>query len=1234
LCIGGAGVARGYLNRPELTAEKFKLFYRTGDLGKWLADGNIEFLGRMDHQVKIRGFRFELGEMENRLLKYESLNEAVVIAREDNAGGNYLCAYYVAGEKLEAGDLRSYLSTFLPDHAMPSYFVQIDNFPLTSSGKIHRQALPEPQVTGVDVYIAPATAIEKELAKLWSEVLEVNESAIGRDSNFFQIGGHSLKAIILTAKIEKEFQVKIPLAVMFQSSTLRELATHIAGITLKTRFESIEPVEKKEYYALSSAQKRLYFLQQMDLNSTSYNMPYVFPIGKELDPERLETALKQLLARHESLRSSFETLDNVPFQRVCDAGGTGFSMDRYEAVDNAEAEEIVTGYTRPFDLSQAPLFRSGIIKLPGGDFIWLADIHHIVSDGTSMGVLTRDFLSLYSGEPLPEIGTRYVDFSEWQNRLFETGVIRAQESYWLELYSGEIPRLRMPLDHKRPDVFTFAGSNYRFSVAPVETAAFRDLGVRSGSTLYMNVLAVLNTLFYKYTGQTDIIIGTGIAGRPHVDLQQLIGMFVNTLAMRNYPRGERSYEEFLKEVTGNSISAFENQAVQFEELVDKLDLERDAGRNPLFDIMMVVQNFQGPGQGVSAGKNNPQFETLPAADENLPVIRRQNTTSKFDMTFYVMESGKDVSIDIEYYSAVFSSETIARFAHHFKRVIANVINSPATRLDDMELLAPEDRQVLLEQFNDNQTAYPRDKSIGQLFAEQVERTPDRVSVVFGEEGLTYRALDHRSGQLADYLRHETGLKLHQPVALLLDRSIDMIISILGVLKGGGAYVPLSPSFPEERTRTMIDDSRAPVLIGTKRYIKTLNRLQWECKTIGTFLCIDSGDVFSEDEMEQSPLMDRKLWEYVGETAADEITGGGWNSSYTGDPIPKEEMDEYGDNVLEKVKPLLHKEMRVLEIGAATGITMYRIAPHVGFYYGTDLSSAIVEKNNRRIREEGHANIKFSRLAAHELHQLEETGFDLVIVNSVIQCFNGHNYFRKVIRKALDLMKPLGYLFFGDIIDQEKKEDLIAGLTRFKQTHRDEGYKTKTDWSEELFISREFLEDLAWDHPEIHDMEFSGKIHTIENELTQFRYDALIRIDKEDTRTGGNRPRHRKQHDLRMTDRFDNLGLNTGQGSDSLAYIIYTSGSTGMPKGTLTTHYNVTRVVKDTNYIDLGPDDRVLQLSDYAFDGSVFDIYGALLNGSALVPVKREELLEMEKLARLLKREKISVFFTTTALFNT
>jgi amino acid adenylation domain-containing protein/thioester reductase-like protein len=1278
LYVGGDGVARGYLNDPELTAEKFCLrrpggtlfvktappgpprknfslfsphspyspyspIYRTGDLARWLQDGNIQFLGRIDHQVKIRGIRVELGEIENHLLKYTGIREAVVAAKKEE-----LCAYIVPDNQLALPTLRDYLAKRLPAYMIPSYFVQLKEIPLTPNGKVDSKALPAPAITPGSQYAAPGNQIEKKLVKIWTEVLDRTSSTkIGIDDNFFELGGHSLRGTTLISSIHKVLNAKVSLSQLFKAPTIRKLSQYITT-TLENKYTAVEPVEKKEYYSLSSAQKRMYFLQQMDETSTSYNMPLVLPLGKNIEINKLEPTIKQLIAQHESLRTSFIKVKEIPVQRVHDEVEFEIEYNQVEVEDEEgtrglaplseePAAALISSFIRPFDLSRSPLIRSGIIKHPDEYYTWIVDTHHIISDGTSHTILIENFLSLYNDKPLEPLKLQYKDFSQWQDHLFESGIIKVQEDYWLNLYpdAKEIPKLSLVNDYKRPDIFTFAGDNYSFILEREDAVKFKALGSRNGGTLYMNILAALNALFYRYSGQTDIIIGTGIAGRPHADLFRIIGMFVNTLAMRNHPQGEKSYESFLKDVINNSINAFENQDLQFESLIDKLDLERDASRNPLFDMMMVVQNFRPVRE---SGAKMPAQVQRTQKNEKLHYIEYTNKTSKFDMTFFVYDENDNVYIDVEYYTAIFKRETMARLSQHLQELIKQVISNPGIKLKDIDILTRQEKQQLLYRFNDTGTDYPKESTIGELFEKQTGKTPDHTAVIFGEEHVTYRVLDERSNQAANYLYDAHRVVPDQPVGMLMARCTLMITALVGILKAGGAYVPISPSFPEERIKHMIDDANIKILMSQKQYIKTLNRLQWECKGLEAFLCMDSNNAYFEDELQESQLMSRKLWEYVGETASDEITGGGWNSSYTGNPIPKKEMDEYGDNILKKLQPLLHPQMRVLEIGCASGISMYRIAPLVGLYYGTDLSNTIIEKNKKRIKKQGHKNIKLTRLTAHEIHQLDETGFDLVVINSVIQCFNGHNYLRKVLRKAINLLGSTGYLFIGDIMDQELKEDLTADMVTFKKTNRNKNYKTKTDWSEELFISRTFLEDLAWDYPAIQDMKFSNKIYTIENELTKFRYDALIYIDKTSSKTPSPKrkktPKHKHQHDLSILGKYGPGKVTARVKPGNTAYIIYTSGSSGIPKGTLTTHYSITRLVKNTNYIDFQPGDRILQLSDYAFDGSTFDIYGALLNGLPLVMVERQNLLEIETLCSLIKRERITVFFVTTALFNT
>jgi cyclopropane fatty-acyl-phospholipid synthase-like methyltransferase len=452
----------------------------------------------------------------------------------------------------------------------------------------------------------------------------------------------------------------------------------------------------------------------------------------------------------------------------------------------------------------------------------------------------------------------------------------------------------------------------------------------------------------------------------------------------------------------------------------------------------------------------------------------------------------------------------------------------------------------------------------------------------------------------------------------MDSSLDLIAGILGVLKTGAAYLPVDPFLPEERIKNIIDDSRIKILLSQKRFIRTLNRLQWECKSFHTYLCLDTADIFAEQEREKSNLMDKELWEYVGKRAADDIEAGGWLSSYTGKPLSAAEMDEYGGNALQKLLPLLHPRMRVLEIGCASGLTMYRAAPHVGYYLGTDLSGTIIEKNRERVKQEGHQNIALQCLAAHEIDILkqQEEPFDLVIMNSVIQTFHGHNYFRQVVQKSIGLLGDNGYLFIGDIMDQDLKEDLIRDLIRFQRAGRgkDNHYKTKTDFSRELFISREFFRDLAVDMPVMRGVEFSSKIHTIENELTKFRYDVLIGIDKNSRAGKRSQLKHKYQEDLRVLAGFAAEPAAARATPGNLAYVIYTSGSTGRPRGVMVEHGSLVNLCWWHNrQFSVTSSDRATKYAGLGFDASVWEIFPYLIAGAGLYIIDDRIKLEIEKL---------------------
>ncbi len=908
LYIGGTGVAGGYLNNPELTAEKFivpsatrnpfindlekrvkktifssvpgKLressghksvrremarsaflgwgcqppthhspIYRTGDLVRWLPEGDVEFLGRIDHQVKIRGFRIELGEIEGRLLEYDYTKEAAVIDRKGENRDTYLCAYIVPDAGFNAGGgikaLKEFLKEALPDYMIPSAFVILERMPLSSNQKIDRKALPRPvRGTGEGGYAPPRNRTEETLAVIWSEVLGIEKTRIGIDGNFFELGGHSLKATALTGKIYKTLEVRIPLVEIFKTPTIRELARYIE-VASKERYLAIDPVEKREYYPLSPAQMRLYLLYRIDPQSTGYNISNAMSIEGDIREEGLEEVFKQLIRRHESFRTSFREVEEEPVQVIHDE--VSFAIEYYDiATEGTERknyksqitnqavlrqtrpeeiagspgapisapkdgtkcllrvpaprawplEAIIKSFIRPFDLTKVPLLRVGIVQLPGfgsrapGHFFLLVDMHHIIADGTSTGVLIDDFTAFYYGEELSPLVIQYKDFAWWQTGKTQKEMLEAREKYWLNIFDKDTPVLDMPLDFPRPVLQDFTGKTAAFTLGEAETAKLNALAVEQGATLFMVLLAVFNVMLAKLSGQEEIVVGTPVAGRRHVQLEKTIGMFINTLAIRSYLPGWKSFKGFLKEVKESALAAFENQDYPFEELVEKIEIKRDTGRNPLFDVMFVMQNIGLPavGRGITAG------------DLKFKTVEYEYGISKFDMTFVSRETGEDgkaLEFTVEYGSRLYKPETIQRYTGYFKRVAAVVTEMPDIEISALEIIPAEEKRKLVLEFNSLDPGFPTDRTLHGLFARQVEQGPHRMALVGGSEArvplsavvsLTYEEVDRESGRLAHELS-ERGVKPGAIVGLQVNRSVEMIIGILGILKAGAAYMP-------------------------------------------------------------------------------------------------------------------------------------------------------------------------------------------------------------------------------------------------------------------------------------------------------------------------------------------------------------------------------------------------------------------------------------------------------------
>ncbi|CAM4460582.1 non-ribosomal peptide synthetase [Paenibacillus tarimensis] len=806
LCIAGEGLARGYLNMDELTAARFvdnpfvpgERMYRSGDIARWLPDGNIEYIGRVDRQVKIRGYRIELGEIESAFYQIQEVKQAVVNAQTELNGDTALCAYFTASARLPVHQIRVSLSNSLPDYMIPSTIIQLESMPLSPSGKIDlsAQQRPERPPQGVTGATAPASPQHLKLSRIWEEVLGLGQISV--TDHFFEIGGHSLKASRLITCIHRDFNVLLTVKDIFEHPIFRDM---LGCIEQKNADEyvSIPAVSEKAYYPVSSSQKRMYILDQLSGSNRAYNMPLVMSFEGRIDEERLEQSLQAIVGRHESFRTSFEVVEGELVQIIHDK--VDFTMD-HERAEEEQTADIIQAFIQPFELDAAPLFRAKLVALTTGKHVLLMDMHHIISDGVSMNVFMREWAMLYKGELLAPLRIQYKDYTYWEYSQLLQDKLDNQKTYWLEAFSGELPVLQLPTDYIRPREQCFDGGFVNFVLSEDQTAGLKRLAGQTHTTLYMILLAVYNVLLARYSGQSDIIVGSLSAGRQHTDLESIIGLFIRTLAMRNYPQRDKSFKAFLQEVKETSIGAFENQDFPVEELIHQVVTNHDPSRNKLFDAMFIYQNMMEPVEG----SLNVYFDDCKV--ESFEMI---DLVSRYDLTLEALEQDGEVHCELIYAAALFKPETIERMAKHFIQLVDGIIEAPDKAIGCLEMVTEEEKRILLEEFNNKTIEYPTDTMIHQMFEDQVERTPEHIAVVFGENTLTYHELNVRANQLARKLQ-ANGVKQGQPVGIIVERSVEMVISLLAVLKAGGAYVPIDPEYPYERIHYMLEDSACSILL--------------------------------------------------------------------------------------------------------------------------------------------------------------------------------------------------------------------------------------------------------------------------------------------------------------------------------------------------------------------------------------------------------------------------------------
>jgi amino acid adenylation domain-containing protein len=839
--VGGAGVTKGYLNRPELTKERFisspfekdevipptplnkggnepSKLYKTGDLARYLPDGKIEYLGRIDNQVKLRGFRIELGEIEALLNQNEAVQSSCVIVREDNLGDKRLVAYVVPQPEinLTINEIRQFLRAKLPDYMVPTAFVLLDTFPLTPNGKIDRRALPVPDLQSQGEYIAPRNPIEEKMAQIWAEVLKLKRVSI--EDNFFELGGHSLLATQVISRLQETFEIVLPLRYLFESPTIAQLSAVIlkelqTGLGLK--LPSIVPVNREDDIPLSWAQERLWFVNQLEGESGAYTIDLTMRLRGNLNIKALEKAFQAIIQRHEPLRTQFKLKDNKPIQAI-DSNVT-FTLPVVNLQNLSHSEQqvknlLLAAASEPFDLESGSILRVKLWQVKTEEYVLLLAIHHIAADGWSIGVLV-DELSVYyrsfctgTKADLPDLSIQYADFALWQRQWLTNEVLDRQLSYWKQQLTG-IPLLhQLPTDRPRPAIQSFRGGTERLQLDSQLTQQLKKLSQESGSTLFMTLLAGFAVLLSRYSQQTDVVIGSPIANRNRTEIEGLIGFFVNSLVLRFDLSQDPTFEDFLAQVRQTTQDAYDHQDLPFEMLVEKLQIERHLDRNPLTQIVFALQN-------------------APSSPWDLPGVNIEEIPSGFDsvrvdLEVYLWDAPEGLGGFCSYNRDLFDAETIVRMMNHFKTLLAAIVENPRQSVASLPLLTPEEEYQLLEVWNETKADYSYNKCIHQLIEEQAARTPDGVAVVFENQQLTYAELNSRANQLAHYLR-SLGVETEVIVGLCVERSLDMIVALIAILKAGAAYLPLDPEYPQERLQFMLEDSQVPLLLTQSSLIDKL-----------------------------------------------------------------------------------------------------------------------------------------------------------------------------------------------------------------------------------------------------------------------------------------------------------------------------------------------------------------------------------------------------------------------------
>ncbi|PIB52873.1 non-ribosomal peptide synthetase [Pseudomonas sp. 2995-1] len=825
LCIGGIGLARGYLGRAGLTAERFiadplgeagARLYRTGDRVRWNADSVLEYLGRLDQQVKLRGFRVEPEEIEARLLALDGIAQAVVLVRNAT-----LIGYYTASRALDEQDVKAALAAELPEYMVPAQLMRLDAMPLSPSGKLDRRALPEP-VWQTREHIEPETPLQQQIAAIWREVLGLPQ--IGLRDDFFALGGHSLLATQIISRTRQACDVELPLRTLFEASELGAFAEQVGLIQAsgqRNQQTAIAKVDRSQPVPLSYSQQRMWFLWQMEPDSPAYNVGGMARLRGVLDVGRFEAALQALIMRHETLRTTFPSVDGVAYQKVSPQTGVRMDWQDISALNETEREQRLQQLAdheahTPFNLETGPLLRACLVKAGEQEHYLVLTLHHIVTEGWAMDIFARELSALYEAfiderlSPLSPLSVQYLDYSVWQRQWLESGERQRQLDYWTAQLGTEHPLLELPGDRPRPPVQSHQGELYRFDLSDALAARVRAFNAERGLTLFMTMTATLAVLLYRYSGQTDLRIGAPVANRIRPESEGLIGAFLNTQVLRCQLNGQMNVGELFEQVRHTVIEGQSHQDLPFDHLVEALQPPRSAAYNPLFQVMCNVQRWEFQQSRQLAGMT-------------VEYLANDARATKFDLNLEVTDLDHRLGCCLTYSTDLFDEPRIARMAEHWRNLLEALIADPDQRLSELPLLTATEQRALQDSLGVEAGLHRLDQCIHQLFSQQAQMRAQAPALTFAGVTLTYAELNARANRLAWMLR-ERGVGPQVRVGLALPRSLEMVIGLLAILKAGGAYVPLDPEYPLDRLHYMIEDSGIGLLLSDAAMFEALGEL--------------------------------------------------------------------------------------------------------------------------------------------------------------------------------------------------------------------------------------------------------------------------------------------------------------------------------------------------------------------------------------------------------------------------